>query len=141
MSSAPVSEEIRARLREIDLKRAEFLERMAEKQTIASYKEIIHSYAVNIVAENQALPLPKVVEHTYTATEVASMIGTTSWRVGNLAKEYGIKGKPGAVTEYGEWFKDKAAYSDKEVETFRYNQKGIDKLRELYHSWSKREIK
>lgn len=35
------------------------------------------------------------------------------------------------VKEFGEWYKDKSPYSSKEVDSFRYNDKAVEKFREL----------
>ena len=67
-----------------------------------------------------------VIPKVYTAAEVSAMLGVSANKIGRIANANGIK-----TDEYGEWFKDKAKYADKEVPSFRYNQKGIDKLKEL----------
>ena len=69
---------------------------------------------------------PPIVPKTYSAGEVGAMLGVSANKIGRLANKHNLK-----VEEYGEWFKDIAKSADKEVQTFRYNQKGIDKLREL----------
>lgn len=69
--------------------------------------------------------LPPVVPKTYTATEVAKMLGVTANRVGRLSNANGLKDKA-----YGEWYKEPLT-NGKEVESFRYNEKGVNKLREL----------
>lgn len=67
-----------------------------------------------------------VIPKVYTAAEVSTMLGISANKIGRIANANGLK-----TEEYGEWFKDKAKYTDKEVPSFRYNQKGIDKLKEL----------
>lgn len=69
--------------------------------------------------------LPPVVPKTYTATEVATMLGVSANRIGRLSNANGLKDKA-----YGEWYKEPLA-NGKEVESFRYNEKGVNKLREL----------
>lgn len=69
---------------------------------------------------------PPIVPKTYSAGEVGAMLGVSANKIGRLANKHNLKAE-----EYGEWFKDIAKSADKEVQTFRYNQKGIDKLREL----------
>lgn len=69
---------------------------------------------------------PPIVPKTYSAGEVGAMLGVSANKIGRLANKHNLK-----VEEYGEWFKDKAKYADKEVPSFRYNEKGIEKLREL----------
>lgn len=69
--------------------------------------------------------LPPVVPKTYTATEVAKMLGVTANRIGRLSNANGLKDKA-----YGEWYKEPLT-NGKEVESFRYNENGVNKLREL----------
>lgn len=68
---------------------------------------------------------PPIVPKTYSAGEVGAMLGVSANKIGRLANANGLKDNA-----YGEWYKEPLE-SGKEVEAFRYNQKGIDKLREL----------
>ncbi|EMF6941652.1 hypothetical protein V4D90_005109, partial [Escherichia coli] len=43
-----------------------------------------------------------------------------------IANTYMLK-----TEKYGKWFIDKSARSDKQVETFRYNEAGVHKIEEL----------
>lgn len=71
--------------------------------------------------------LPKV-EKTYSATEVGEMLGgLSSQKIGKIANQHGLK-----TDEYGITVLDKSPYSPKEVPAFRYNQKGVEKLAELF---------
>lgn len=67
--------------------------------------------------------LPEV-EKTYSATEVGKMLGISANMVGKIANENHLK-----TTEYGIFALDKSRYSNKEVTSFRYNQKGVDALK------------
>ena len=69
--------------------------------------------------------LPKT-EKTYSATEVGNMLGISAVKVGRLANANGLK-----TAEYGVYVMDKSKYSTKEVENFRYNDKGVRALQEL----------
>ena len=69
--------------------------------------------------------LPEV-EKTYSATEVGEILGISANKVGRLANANGLK-----TPEYGRDVADKAKNSDKEVETFRYNETGVKVLQEL----------
>ena len=69
--------------------------------------------------------LPKT-EKTYSATEVGNMLGIFAVKVGRLANANGLK-----TAEYGVYVMDKSKYSTKEVENFRYNDKGVKALQEL----------
>lgn len=69
--------------------------------------------------------LPEV-EKTYSAKEVGDMLGISANKVGRIANANGLK-----TPEYGRYVADKSKNSDKEVETFRYNDNGIKVLQEL----------
>ena len=65
-------------------------------------------------------------EKTYSATEAAEMLGVSANKIGRLANAHGLK-----CDKYGITVLDKAKSCDKEVQSFRYNEKGIEKLKEL----------
>lgn len=69
--------------------------------------------------------LPQV-EKTYTATEIGKMFNTSAHKVGMIANANGLK-----TEEYGINVLDKSKYSAKEVPVFRYNEKAVEKFREL----------
>lgn len=69
--------------------------------------------------------LPEV-EKTYSAKEVGKMLGISANKVGRIANANGLK-----TPEYGRYVADKSKNSDKEVETFRYNETGVKVLQEL----------
>lgn len=91
-----------------------------------TYKEICNAYAANTLAGHEVLPLPKVQQKTYTATEVGEMLGVSKNKIGSLANANGMK-----TAEYGAWYHDKSPYSPKEVEVFRYNEAAVEKFKEL----------
>jgi Rha family phage regulatory protein len=65
-------------------------------------------------------------EKTYSATEVGEMYGVSSTKVGKMANLHNIK-RP----DYGRYVLDKSPNSAKQVETFRYNSKGADRIGQL----------
>jgi prophage antirepressor-like protein len=65
-------------------------------------------------------------ERTYSATEVGEMYGVSSAKVGKVANLNNVK-RP----EYGKYVLDKSPNSAKQVETFRYNAKGVDRIGKL----------
>ena len=69
--------------------------------------------------------LPKT-EKTYSASEVGNALGISANKVGKIANAYGLK-----TEEYGVFVMDKSRYSTKEVTSFRYNEKGKAKIREI----------
>ena len=70
----------------------------------------------------QALPQ---TEQTFSATEVGQMLGISANKVGKTANAYQLK-----TEEYGIFVLDKSRYSDKQVTTFRYYMKAVQKLAE-----------
>ena len=65
-------------------------------------------------------------EKTYSATEAGNRLGVTSKKIGSLANKNNLK-----TEEYGVFVMDKSRYSQKEMPVFRYNEKGVQKLKEL----------
>ncbi|MBE3288746.1 Rha family transcriptional regulator [Enterobacter cloacae complex sp. P31C] len=89
-------------------------------------KQTAMARAVNDAAGVELLPLPKVEEHLHTAGDIAEMLGVSPQMIGRLANKHDLK-----TEQYGMYVWDKAKHSDKQVEAFRYNQAGIDVLRNL----------
>lgn len=99
-----------------------------------SYQQICNSYASEVLTGAKVLPLPECDERYYTATEIAEMVGSTANMVGRRAKVAGIKpADENTYSEYGKWFFDKSAHSNKEVSTFKYNTKGLDAIKALFN--------
>jgi len=114
------------RLEEINVKKADILMQIAEKPEIRDeYKQVLYSHATAILTGHPLLPLPES-EKTYSAGDISSEIGITANMIGRYAKLYNIK-----TDEYGKLYHDKSPYSCKQVDTFRYNEKGKQKLIEI----------
>lgn len=109
--------------RNAKVKEAELWSKLAADST-GTYHQICKVYAVNTLAGKEVVALPKVTAKTYTATEVGELLGISANKVGKIAKQNGLK-----VEQYGSWYHDKSRYSSKEVETFRYNDNGIEAIR------------
>lgn len=90
------------------------------------YKSILVAKAAQVLAGEEILPLPKSQQKMYTATEIGEMFGVSKQKVGSLANKNNLK-----TEEYGEIYKDKSPYSSKEVDSFRYNDKAVERFREL----------
>ncbi len=117
----------KARIASIWLKLSERVPRNTE------YQQICNSYASEALTGEKVLPLPKCDERYYTATEIAKMIGSNKNTVGKKAKAAGIRpADENTESEYGMWFFDKSPNSNKEVTSFRYNQKGVDAIKALF---------
>ena len=93
-----------------------------------TYQQVCKAYAANTLAEKDVVTLPKVQEKTYSATEIGNMLNVSAHKIGRLANTHKLK-----TAEYGSWYHDKAKHSGKEVETFRYNAKAIDRFRQILH--------
>ena len=78
-----------------------------------------------ITGQNLGDNLPKT-EKTYSASEVGNALGISANKVGKIANANGLK-----TEEYGVFVLDKSRYSSKEVTSFRYNEKGEQKIKEL----------
>lgn len=89
-------------------------------------KQVVAASLINPVVGFSAIPLPVIDEHHYSASEVGTMLGISANKVGHIANTYMLK-----TEKYGKWFIDKSAHSDKQVETFRYNEAGVHKIEEL----------
>lgn len=92
----------------------------------ASYKQICASYASRTLAGSEVIPLPRTSQHHYTASEIGEMLDISARRVGSIANANGMK-----TEEYGAWYHDKAKHSAKEVDVFRYNDKAVERFREI----------
>ena len=79
----------------------------------------------SITGQNLGDKLPKT-EKTYSASEVGNALGISANKVGKIANANGLK-----TEEYGVFVLDKSRYSSKEVTSFRYNEKGKQKIKEL----------
>lgn len=112
----------RARLASVWLK-------LAQINPVPEYQQICASYASAALAGRDVLPLPEVKEKTYTAAEVGQMLGDVSANmVGRLANKHGLK-TPG----YGIEVWDKSPHSAKQVPVWRYNDRAVEKLKEILH--------
>lgn len=118
--------EAEAKILEVKMKSAELLLSIKDKTTIPEVAKVADSYAMNLLVGKDVIALPEVNEKTYSATDIGKMLGVSSQKIGKLSNKHGMK-----TEEFGKWFYDKSRYSEKEVETFRYYQKAIDKFKEL----------
>lgn len=84
-------------------------------------RQTITASLVNPVAGADIIPLPLLTEHYYTATEVGDRYGISANKVGRIANEHNLK-----TERYGKFFLDKSRSSTKQVETFRYNEAGVE---------------
>ena len=90
------------------------------------YKSNLIAKAAEVLAGEAILPMPKSEQKMYTATEIGKMLGVSAQKIGRLSSQNGMK-----TEEYGEFYKDKSPYSCKEVDAFRYNEKAVERFKEL----------
>lgn len=120
------SDRDKAMLKNAQARSAKLWLEIAKNTGIQTYKDVCNAYAAKELAGEDVLPLPKVQEKSYSATDIGKMLGVSKARIGALANKNNMK-----CDEYGSWFHDKSPYSGKEVEAFRYNSKAIEKFRSL----------
>lgn len=101
--------------------------KLANVNTLSSeYKNILVAKAAEALTGFELIPLPKSVQKTYSATEIAEMFGVSSQKIGRIANANGLK-----TVEYGEVYRDKSPYSSKEVDAFRYYDTAIPQFKKL----------
>ncbi|WP_025681148.1 hypothetical protein [Paenibacillus massiliensis] len=122
--------------REIKLKNARVREanillKVADLDTTEpTYRKVLRSKAVEVVAGERLLPMPKVERATYTATQAAEKLGMSSAKAaGTLANRLGLKPPEGEKNNYGEWEHSKSQYGPKQVKQFMYTDAGIEAMR------------
>ena len=110
---------------EIDLERARFIYEVGQDSPIETYKEICSAISVNMVAGQNLLPMPKLKNQIFTASQIAEELHISKNRVGAIANKNNLKQE-----EYGEWIWDRAT-NGKQVKNFVYNSKGFEKIKEF----------
>ncbi|EAR4677122.1 hypothetical protein DRY97_05700 [Salmonella enterica subsp. arizonae] len=129
-------------LPEYRLAKAEQLKALALEKNIASARELmvmlprldpmshqtLAASLINPIIGYDAIPLPVIEEHYYTAAEAGEKIGVSANKIGRIANANNLK-----TEQYGKFFLDKSAHSSKQVEAFRYNAEGVKALRHLIH--------
>lgn len=101
--------------------------KLAKIETLSTEcKKILVEKAAEVLAGTELTPQPNFDQKTYSAAEVGKMLGVTAQKIGRISNEHNMK-----ISEYGAWYKSKSEYSDKEVDTFRYNDKAIERFRTI----------
>lgn len=119
--------EAEARVLEARQKVSAMFVELGYRTDIPEYKAISESYAINSLAGKEVASLPEVNRKTLSASEVGKILGISGNMVGKVANEYHLKNE-----ENGKMFYDKSRNSNKEVETFRYYESAIPKIKESY---------
>lgn len=87
-------------------------------------KQTIYADTINPIAGKNVIPLPRLDNKTFSVSEVGELLGVSSNKIGRIANKLSLK-----TEEYGIFVLDKFRSSDKQVESFRYNEKAIDVIR------------
>lgn len=115
-----------AKLNNSRARMASILMKIAEQTSVKEYKDVCCSYASACITGKPLLPLPEASQKTYSATDIANILGTNPNKIGRISNENNLK-----TDKYGKWFYDKSKNSVKQVETFRYYENAIQKFKEL----------
>lgn len=115
-----------AMLEDVRIRKAELLMEMSTLNISPQASQALVSCASEVLTGIKCIPLPEV-DKTYSATEAGEIIGVSAAKIGRVANAKGIK-----TEDFGIFVLDKAKGSNKQVTTFRYNEKGLAKLRELF---------
>lgn len=115
-----------ARIEATRIEKAKLLMKMSELNISPQASQALVSCASEVLTGIKCIPLPEV-DKTYSATEAGEIIGVSAAKIGRVANANGIK-----TEDFGIFVLDKARGSNKQVTTFRYNEKGLAKLRELF---------
>jgi prophage antirepressor-like protein len=120
------NESTQARLINAKVRFARELQRLANIETLSpTYKQILIAQAAEALT-GVPMELPKSTGKMYSAGEVGKMFGVSANKIGKLANAHNMK-----TDEFGAWYHDKSPYSSHEVDTFRYNDKAVEKFREI----------
>ncbi|MFJ8099406.1 Bro-N domain-containing protein [Lysinibacillus sp. NPDC096212] len=87
--------------------------------------ELLNINALEVLTEQVIEHRPEV-KKSYTATDIGTELGISPQRVGSIANKHNLK-----TNEYGYFALDKSPYSNKQVESFRYFEKGRKKIQEI----------
>lgn len=101
--------------------------KLSKVETLSSeYKNILAAKAAEVLTGTPLIPLPKSAQKMYSAGEIGQMFGVSAQKIGRISNEYELK-----TPEYGEWYRSKSEYSSKEVDTFVYNDKAVERFKAI----------
>ena len=107
---------------------------MAKRYRGTNWEQVLNAYATKSLSGQFLVPLPAAGERLLSAEEIGAKLGISANMVGRLTNQHHLK-----TEQYGEWFHDKARYSDKQGPSFRYKECVVDKLREILANDTKKE--
>lgn len=91
------------------------------------YKNILVSKAAEALTGFALIPLPQSEQKMYSATEIGKMFGVSAQKIGRVSNEHDMK-----TEEYGGYYRTKSQHCCKEVDSFVYNDKAVEKFREIF---------
>lgn len=115
-----------AMLLEAKAKQAAILLEFTKLNLSPEANQALVACASELMTGVKALPLPEV-DKTYSASDVGEMFGVSANKIGRIANSEGLK-----TEKYGIFVLDKAKGSNKQVQTFRYNQAAVDFFNEYF---------
>lgn len=102
--------------------------KLAKVDTLSEeYKNILVAKAAEALTGFQLIPLPQSEQKMYTATEIGEMFGVSSQKIGRVSNEHGMK-----TEEYGTYYRTKSQHSCKEVDSFMYNDKAVERFKQIF---------
>ncbi|MGX8940763.1 BRO-N domain-containing protein [Symbiopectobacterium sp. Eva_TO] len=115
----------KARAMQIQMEIAEKTFRWATGLSDAARQAVIAGL-INPIAGSEVIPLPVLEEKSYTATEIGKMFNISANKIGRIANDNNMKNDT-----YGKYYLDKSRYSTKQVESFHYNEKALQKFNDI----------
>lgn len=108
-------------------RQAKLILEMQKNKTLSPVAvELLNINALEHLIDKSTEYRPDIGGKHYTATEIGKELGISANKIGKIANAHGLK-----TAEYGIMALDKSPYSDKQVQSFRYNERGRQKLIEL----------
>lgn len=98
--------------------------KLAELTNDLRYKEVLIALGANAMSDKDILPLPRLEQKSYSAGDIGKILGISSKMVGRIANDNNLK-----TERYGYFAQDKAKYSNKSVESFRYYEHAIEEIK------------
>lgn len=101
--------------------------KLANVETLSTeYKNILVAKAAEALTGTEIIPLPKSQQKMYTATEIGEMFGVSAQKIGKISNEHQMK-----TAEFGEWYRSKSQHSSREVDSFMYNDRAVERFKEI----------
>lgn len=102
--------------------------KLAKVDTLSEeYKNILVSKAAEALTGFALIPLPQSEQKMYSASEIGEMFGVSAQKIGRVSNEYGMK-----TEEYGKYYRTKSQHSCKELDSFVYNDKVVERFKEIF---------